>query len=255
MITWFQNRRAKLKRDLEELKNDVTAAKKNPTHKTLIGTVAEMQLRRVHEQVLKKAAAEARRAERDREARERGVVGEGALLSPPSSPTSSSAAGGPSSCSPSPSLPLTSASGALSPSGSCHSNASSGSSNVCSLVASNNNHSLGLHLRAHTGDNNDMDSDDGEGNCAGNKDDSVDVDNIQNDDATSPTERDCPSPAPSPKYPVSPAGGHSPSYSAHVKHREENKIIGQIEKEELGAEEDMDTFEEPENLSLKPANS
>ena len=27
MITWFQNRRAKLKRDLEELKADVTAAK------------------------------------------------------------------------------------------------------------------------------------------------------------------------------------------------------------------------------------
>ena len=26
VITWFQNRRAKLKRDLEELKNDVTAA-------------------------------------------------------------------------------------------------------------------------------------------------------------------------------------------------------------------------------------
>ena len=28
VITWFQNRRAKLKRDLEELKADVTAAKK-----------------------------------------------------------------------------------------------------------------------------------------------------------------------------------------------------------------------------------
>lgn len=27
MITWFQNRRAKLKRDLEELKNDVVATK------------------------------------------------------------------------------------------------------------------------------------------------------------------------------------------------------------------------------------
>lgn len=27
MITWFQNRRAKQKRDIEELKNDVTAAK------------------------------------------------------------------------------------------------------------------------------------------------------------------------------------------------------------------------------------
>ncbi|XP_041370516.1 transcription factor LBX1-like [Gigantopelta aegis] len=30
VITWFQNRRAKLKRDLEELKNDVTAAKTTP---------------------------------------------------------------------------------------------------------------------------------------------------------------------------------------------------------------------------------
>lgn len=29
VITWFQNRRAKLKRDLEELKNDVTAAVQN----------------------------------------------------------------------------------------------------------------------------------------------------------------------------------------------------------------------------------
>ena len=29
VITWFQNRRAKLKRDLEELKNDVTAATKS----------------------------------------------------------------------------------------------------------------------------------------------------------------------------------------------------------------------------------
>ncbi|XP_076439757.1 uncharacterized protein LOC143279564 isoform X2 [Babylonia areolata] len=38
VITWFQNRRAKLKRDLEELKNDVTAAKKHsvprPAHST-----------------------------------------------------------------------------------------------------------------------------------------------------------------------------------------------------------------------------
>ncbi|CAF4421878.1 unnamed protein product, partial [Rotaria magnacalcarata] len=28
VITWFQNRRAKLKRDYEELKNDVNAARK-----------------------------------------------------------------------------------------------------------------------------------------------------------------------------------------------------------------------------------
>ncbi|CAF1384981.1 unnamed protein product, partial [Didymodactylos carnosus] len=31
VITWFQNRRAKLKRDYEELKNDVNAAKKLQT--------------------------------------------------------------------------------------------------------------------------------------------------------------------------------------------------------------------------------
>ena len=32
MITWFQNRRAKLKRDLEELKNDVTATQILQSH-------------------------------------------------------------------------------------------------------------------------------------------------------------------------------------------------------------------------------
>ncbi len=36
VITWFQNRRAKLKRDLEELKSDITAAK-------TVGVPAEMQ--------------------------------------------------------------------------------------------------------------------------------------------------------------------------------------------------------------------
>ncbi|KAL8575139.1 hypothetical protein ACOMHN_055132 [Nucella lapillus] len=34
VITWFQNRRAKLKRDLEELKNDVTAAEKHSLPRT-----------------------------------------------------------------------------------------------------------------------------------------------------------------------------------------------------------------------------
>jgi homeobox protein LBX len=40
VITWFQNRRAKLKRDLEELKNDVTAANSagEETVKTMINS-------------------------------------------------------------------------------------------------------------------------------------------------------------------------------------------------------------------------
>ncbi|CAG5133569.1 unnamed protein product [Candidula unifasciata] len=54
VITWFQNRRAKLKRDLEELKNDVTAAKKLPTPKiTPPGPFGEMDLRRVQEKTLR----------------------------------------------------------------------------------------------------------------------------------------------------------------------------------------------------------
>ncbi|XP_054159603.1 transcription factor LBX2-like [Oppia nitens] len=36
VITWFQNRRAKLKRDMEELKKDVDAAKLIPVHKSLL---------------------------------------------------------------------------------------------------------------------------------------------------------------------------------------------------------------------------
>ncbi|CAG2102808.1 unnamed protein product [Medioppia subpectinata] len=36
VITWFQNRRAKLKRDMEELKKDVDAAKLIPVHKSLM---------------------------------------------------------------------------------------------------------------------------------------------------------------------------------------------------------------------------
>lgn len=54
MITWFQNRRAKLKRDLEELKNDVTAAKKLPVQKVLPPVCfGEMDLRRVQEKTLR----------------------------------------------------------------------------------------------------------------------------------------------------------------------------------------------------------
>uniref|UniRef100_A0A2C9K0J8 Homeobox domain-containing protein n=1 Tax=Biomphalaria glabrata TaxID=6526 RepID=A0A2C9K0J8_BIOGL len=53
VITWFQNRRAKLKRDLEELKNDVTAAKKLPLSKTMTGSIAEIELRKVQEKTLR----------------------------------------------------------------------------------------------------------------------------------------------------------------------------------------------------------
>ncbi|GFR95771.1 transcription factor LBX1 [Elysia marginata] len=58
VITWFQNRRAKLKRDLEELKNDVTAAKKFPSHKSGshaggVMSLAELELRRVQEKTLR----------------------------------------------------------------------------------------------------------------------------------------------------------------------------------------------------------
>ncbi|XP_071090311.1 transcription factor LBX1-like [Haliotis cracherodii] len=43
VITWFQNRRAKLKRDLEELKNDVTAAKKVTILGKLNPTITELE--------------------------------------------------------------------------------------------------------------------------------------------------------------------------------------------------------------------
>lgn len=273
MITWFQNRRAKLKRDLEELKNDVTAAKKHPVHKTLMGTVAEMQLRRVHEEVLKKAAAEARKAERDRERERAGT----AAPSPPSSPSSSASAagGGRNSCSPSPSLPPLAASGgalspsggALSPSGSCHSNASGssvgGMNNVCSLVASNNNHNHGGHdlsLRGRASDN--------DASSVDNDDDAVAAEeasrtsardgdaNKVKDGERSSAERG-PSLPPSPRCRseerVSPAA--SPVVTVHVKHGEENEVSAEHGAEVISEEEEMDTSEEPENLSLKSANS
>ena len=48
VITWFQNRRAKLKRDLEELKSDITAAKTTmglPQEMTgVFGSLEELQL-------------------------------------------------------------------------------------------------------------------------------------------------------------------------------------------------------------------
>lgn len=42
VITWFQNRRAKLKRDMEELKKDMDAAKIHTIHKTLIDNIQDL---------------------------------------------------------------------------------------------------------------------------------------------------------------------------------------------------------------------
>lgn len=42
VITWFQNRRAKLKRDMEELKKDMDAAKMHSLHKSLLENIQEM---------------------------------------------------------------------------------------------------------------------------------------------------------------------------------------------------------------------
>ncbi|XP_071542845.1 uncharacterized protein [Panulirus ornatus] len=44
VITWFQNRRAKLKRDMEELKKDVTSHKLLSDHSTFIKTMTQMGL-------------------------------------------------------------------------------------------------------------------------------------------------------------------------------------------------------------------
>ncbi|XP_053630755.2 barH-like 2 homeobox protein [Cherax quadricarinatus] len=44
VITWFQNRRAKLKRDMEELKKDVTSHKILSDHSTFIKTMTQMGL-------------------------------------------------------------------------------------------------------------------------------------------------------------------------------------------------------------------
>ncbi|XP_023216873.1 transcription factor LBX1-like [Centruroides sculpturatus] len=44
VITWFQNRRAKLKRDMEELKKDVTAAKIQPIHSALLDNIEDLTL-------------------------------------------------------------------------------------------------------------------------------------------------------------------------------------------------------------------
>ncbi|XP_076372095.1 transcription factor LBX2-like [Tachypleus tridentatus] len=44
VITWFQNRRAKLKRDMEELKKDVDAAKMHTIHKTIFNNIQDLTL-------------------------------------------------------------------------------------------------------------------------------------------------------------------------------------------------------------------
>lgn len=44
VITWFQNRRAKLKRDMEELKKDVESAKLLGSHKTFLENVTELSM-------------------------------------------------------------------------------------------------------------------------------------------------------------------------------------------------------------------
>lgn len=42
VITWFQNRRAKLKRDMEELKKDVESAKILSAHKSFLENVTDL---------------------------------------------------------------------------------------------------------------------------------------------------------------------------------------------------------------------
>lgn len=44
VITWFQNRRAKLKRDMEELKKDVETVKVLTAHKTFLENVNDMNI-------------------------------------------------------------------------------------------------------------------------------------------------------------------------------------------------------------------
>lgn len=44
VITWFQNRRAKLKRDMEELKKDVETVKVLTAHKSFLENVNDMNI-------------------------------------------------------------------------------------------------------------------------------------------------------------------------------------------------------------------
>nr|KAG5700931.1 hypothetical protein BaRGS_034216 [Batillaria attramentaria] len=251
VITWFQNRRAKLKRDLEELKNDVTAARKHPVHKTLMGTVAELQLRKVHEEVLQKAAAAAAAGAEasGNGGRKEERRGQGEAFTPPPSPCSLSApVTSPSMTSPSPNPPL-SVSGGMSPgSGSCHSNNSSdvnlSPGSVCNLSASNNNNSRGHRDNINTTDACD-EPDDDEGAAAG----SVNTDNECVSGRVSPAV------SPGPERRVSPAV--SPRADERCPEHEEN------DKEEEGhadneVEEEMDvdvTDEEEKPSAASPHNT
>lgn len=44
MITWFQNRRAKLKRDMEELKKDVQSVKQLSANKSFLENVNDLSI-------------------------------------------------------------------------------------------------------------------------------------------------------------------------------------------------------------------
>ncbi|XP_059490969.1 hematopoietically-expressed homeobox protein HHEX-like [Neocloeon triangulifer] len=59
VITWFQNRRAKLKRDLEELKKDVESAKILTAHKSFLENVQDLGLLKKKVEECKSAAAAA----------------------------------------------------------------------------------------------------------------------------------------------------------------------------------------------------
>lgn len=53
VITWFQNRRAKLKRDMEELKKDVETVKVLSVHKSFLENVNDLGIlkkKTVHEE-------------------------------------------------------------------------------------------------------------------------------------------------------------------------------------------------------------
>ncbi|XP_065350630.1 homeobox protein B-H2-like [Cloeon dipterum] len=59
VITWFQNRRAKLKRDMEELKKDVESAKILTAHKSFLENVQDLGLLKKKVEECKTAAAAA----------------------------------------------------------------------------------------------------------------------------------------------------------------------------------------------------
>lgn len=55
VITWFQNRRAKLKRDMEELKKDVETVKVLSVHKSFLENVNDLGIlkkKTIHEEAI-----------------------------------------------------------------------------------------------------------------------------------------------------------------------------------------------------------